>query len=201
MVASAWTASNCASAWNGGRFRIDALQPQMTNILNREMLARDDEEVKISVQNKSVTFRYSAGMYDTVINGRDGIASYKIENGKAVRQAPIASQFGGFIDEWLLLDDEDAARVSSPLAVRLHHEIAAKFKKEAFDWQHVADCPGPAREIAVRGDESEKTTVFLIASSSVAEMRMLSISDKINPSCREVDIGKDLSAITSGPSH
>ena len=199
IVASGWTASNCTSVWNGELFRIDVLRPQMSNILNREVIARGDEEVKIRIQNDLVTFRYSAGMHDTVIDGREGIASYEIENGKTIRQAPIASQFGGFIDEWLLLDDEDAARFSSPAAARLHHEIAARFKKEPFDWQHAADCPGPAREIAVRGDESEQTTVFLIASSSIAEMRMLSISDKINPSCREIDISKDLSAIISGP--
>lgn len=201
IVASGWTASNCTSVWNGGRFRFDVIRPQMTNILNREVVTRDDLEVKITTQNEGATFHYDTDMHDTVINGREGIASYRIENGKAVRQAPIASQFGGFIDEWLLLGDEDAGRFSSPAAATLHHEIAAQFKKEPFDWQHAADCPGPAREIAVRGDESEKTTVFLIASSSIAEMRMLSISDKLNPSCREIDISKDLSAITSGPSH
>jgi hypothetical protein len=32
-------------------------------------------------------------------------------------------------------------------------------------------------------------------------MRMLAISDQINSSCREIDISKDLSAITGGPSH
>jgi hypothetical protein len=202
IIASAWTSSNCTSVWNGGRFRIDAVQPQgMTNVLNRDAIASDDEEVKISIENSGATFRYSGDMHDTVINNREGIARYKIENGKPIRQAPIASQFGGFIDEWLLLDDEDAARFSSSPAAHLHHELAARFKKEAFDWQHVADCPGSAREVAVRGDESEKVTVFLVAASSIAEMRMLSISDNINPMCREIDISKDLSAITSGPSH
>ena len=155
----------------------------------------------ITTQKEGTTFRYETDMHDTVINGREGIASYRMEKGKVVRQAPIASHFGGFIDEWLLLNDEDAARFSSPDAARVHHEIAARFQEEPFDWQHVADCPGPAREIAVRGDASDKVTVFLIASSSIAEMRMLSISDKINPSCREIDIGNDFSAIISGPSH
>jgi hypothetical protein len=202
IIASAWTASNCTSIWNGGRFRIDVLQSRgFTNVLDRHVLARDDDEVKISLEDNVSTFHYITGMHDTIINGRDGIASYKIENDKAIRQAPIASQFGGFIDEWLLLDDEDAARFSSPAAAGLHHELAARFKKEAFDWEHAADCPGPAREIAVRGDESEKTTVFLIAASGIADMRMLSISDTINPSCREIDVNTDLSAITTGPSH
>jgi hypothetical protein len=202
FIASAWTASSCASVWNGGRFRIDLLQTRgITNVFNTYVLAKNDEAIYIDIQESGITFRYDTDMHDTIINRREGIASYKIENAKAVRQAPIASQFGGFIDEWLLLDDEDAARFSSTSAARVHHEIAAKFKKEPFDWQHAADCPGPAREIAVRGDGSEKTTVFLIASSSIGDMRMLSISDKPDPSCREIDILKDLSAITSGPSH
>jgi hypothetical protein len=203
IVASGWTASNCTSVWNGGRFRIDVLQPQMTNILNREVIARDDVEVKITIENPSATFRYSTDLHDTWSDDREGIASYRIENGRPIRQAPIASQFGGFINEWLLLDDEEAARFSSPEAARLHHEIATRFKDDAFDWQHAADCPGPAREIAVSGDKSRKTTVFLIASSSISEMRMLSISDKMNPSCRaiNVDMSKDLSPISSGPPH
>ncbi len=202
IVASAWTATNCTSAWNGGRFRIDLFHgAAMRDVLNTGVTARNDEEIQIGIRDKTVTFRYITGMRDLTFENRPGVSSFQIRDDHVTRQGPIASHFGGFIDEWLLLDDEDAARFSSPAAARLHRELAARFKKEPFDWQHAADCPGPAREIAVRGDESEKTTVFLIASSSIAEMRMLSISDRINPSCREIDIRKDLSAITSGPSH
>ena len=171
----------------------------MRNVLNTGVTARNDEEIQIGIRDKTVTFRYVTGMRDLTFENRPGVSSFQIRDDHVTRQGPIASHFGGFIDEWLLLDDEDAARFSSPAAARLHHELSARFRKEPFDWQHAADCPGPAREIAVRGDETDKTTVFLIAASSIAEMRMLSISDKINPSCREIDISKDLSAITSGP--
>jgi hypothetical protein len=200
IMASAWTASSCVSAWNGTRFRIDLLQSQtIARVLNREALTRNDVEVDINVQGDTATFRYSTDMRDTLIGSRTGVASYRIESGRAIRRGPIASHFGGFIDEWLLLNDDDAARVSAPEAARMHHEVAARFRQDSYDWEHVADCPNGTREIAIQEEKSERTTVFLLRASTIADMRMLLVSDKLDPSCREIDISKDLSAITTGP--
>lgn len=200
IIASVWTASSCVSAWNGTRFRIDLLKAQtIASVLNTEALARNDIEVDIRVQSDVATFRYSTDMRDTAIGSRTGVASYWIRDGRATRQGPIAANFAGFIDEWLQLNDEDAARVSTPEAARMHHEVAARFKRDSYDWEHVADCPDGTREIAIQEGQSERTTVFLLRASTIADMRMLLVSDKLNPSCREIDISKDLSAITSGP--
>jgi hypothetical protein len=198
IIASAWTASNCTSVWNGTRFRIDLLQPQVvTNILNREASARNDEEVKISIQDNNATFRYSTDMRDTVIQSREGVASYQVLGNRAIRQAPIASQLGGFIDEWLLLDDDEAARVSTPAAAKMHHNVAAGFARDFFEWKRVSDCSGPVREIIIQGEKSRQTFIFLLRFSSLTDMQMLSVSDKGNPSCREIDLSKDPSPITT----
>ena len=125
-----------------------------------------------------------------------------MQDGRAIRQAPLAPSFGGFIDEWLRMDDTEAAGWSSPQAAVQHRDVAAKSSKGLFTWEHAATCPGPppAREIAIRWNDSKQVTVFLIGASSAAEMRMLSVSGKRSPSCREIDIGADLREIMAEPS-
>ncbi len=157
--------------------------------------------MQIRVNSNTVTFDYTTAIRDPNVLTREGLARYSIQAGRAIRQPPIALSYGGFIDEWLNMDDTEAARWSTPEAGMRHRDLAARFQKEFLTWSHVADCPGTpsAREIAVQSDESKQTTVFLIAGSNALEMRLLSVSDTLSPSCREIGIGQDRTSILGEP--
>jgi len=202
MIGSAWVASNCTSNWNGNLFRIDLLSAQpLANVLDREVSAFGGDKVGISIEDNTVTFRYTTLMGDLDALTRAGIARYRVQDGHAIREAPIATSFGGLINEWLEMDDAEAARWSTPEAATHHRDLAARTRKQLLQWEHVAACPGspPAREISIQWNESKQTTVFLISASSAAEMRMLSVSDKRSPSCREIDVSAGLSSIVAEP--
>jgi hypothetical protein len=204
IIGSAWVASNCNSNWNGTIFRIDLARRQsINNVLNRGVSAYGGAEVKISIEDRTVTFDYGTGMGDLAVLTRAGIARYRVQGSRATREAPIASSFGGFISEWLQMDDAEAAGWSAPAAGVSHRDVAERFKNELFEWQHVAACAGPshAREIAIRWDKSMQTTIFLISASSAADMRLLSVTDQRSPSCQEIDISSDLSSIIAEPQH
>ncbi len=203
MIGSAWVASNCTSTWNGNSFRIDLLRGRsLENVLDEGVGAHYDDELRISIEGETITFNYTTGTGDSSVLTRTAIARYRVQEGRAIRQAPLAPSYGGFIDEWLGMDDTEATRWSSQEAAVQHHDAAAKSQKNIFTWEHAADCPGPphAREIAVRWNDSKQVTVFLITSSSAAEMRMLSVSNKRSPACREIDIEHDLGSIMAEPS-
>lgn len=201
LIASAWVVSNCTSNWNGKAFRIDHLRGQsFEGLLDRGVGAFGDE-VKISIENDTVTFDYETSIRDTSILIREAVARYVVQGSHAIRQAPIAPSYGGFIDEWFEVSDTEAARWSGVDAARRHHDLVAQFGKGFFVFEHVASCPGssPTREIAVRWKESNQATVFLISGSSAAEMGMEAISDTRNPSCREIDIKGDLTSVMNEP--
>jgi len=203
LIGSAWVLSNCTSNWNGESFRIDLLNGQaLKNVFSAGVGASYDDQLRIRTEGDSITFTYTSSIADGTAELRPAISRYRVVGGRAVREAPLALSFGGFIDEWLTADDAEAARWSSREAALQHHDLAARYRKELIGWEHVADCPGPppAREIAVRWEESKQTTVFLIAGASAAEMRMLSTSDQRLPSCHEISIGNDRRSIMAEPS-
>jgi hypothetical protein len=208
VLASAWFASSCASNWNGGRFRIDRARTQsIRNVLYRDVGFGNLDPVEISVKDDQVTFRYTTLMGETDVLEREGIARYRIQAGRPVRVAPMAPTFGGFISEWLELDDREAARWSTPEPARMHRALVTRFKvgKENFEWEHAANCPGsppgspPAREIGIRSGDGQQTAVFLISGSSAADMRLLSVSGQRSPACTEIEIVNDLSSIIAQP--
>ena len=171
-------------------------------MLDQDVSAFGAAKVEISIEDDTVRFDYTTMIGDPDVILRAGVARYGVQGSHAVRQAPIAASFGGFIDEWLGMDDPGAAHWSTRDANIRHHDLAARFKKEyLFSWEHAAACPGPppAREIAIQWSESKQTSVFLISGSTAAEMRMLSVSDKRSPSCRQIDISADRSSILAEP--
>jgi hypothetical protein len=201
IIGSAWVASNCTSNWNGNVFRIDRSRGRaIENILDQGVAAFNGEEMKISVEEDTVTFDYTTSTGETAALTREGIARYRVRAGNAVRQAPLAPSFGGFIAEGLTIEDTEAAHWSTAQANIQHHELAARLKNEVYEWEQVAECPGPpaAREVTIQWDTSKQTTVFWVSGSSAAEMRMLSISDEPSPSCRRI-IRDDLTAILGEP--
>jgi hypothetical protein len=203
MIGSAWVASICTSNWNGNIFRIDLLHGHsVENVLNEGVGTSYGDGLRIDIDGDTITFYYTTLTGESAVLGRSAIARYRLQNGHVIRQAPIAPSFGGFIAEWLDMDEADAARWSSPEAAMQHHDVAASFKK-GFEWEHAAACAGPtpAREIAVRWNDSKQLTVFLISGTSATEMRMLSVSDKLSPACREIDIGANMRSIMAEPSN
>jgi hypothetical protein len=201
ILSSVWLYSNCTSIWNPKRFRIDLARAQTTeNILNQEVRAQDGVEMKI--EGDTVTFNYATFAHNNDDFLRSGIARYRVQAGRAIRQAPIAPSFGSFIEEWLEMGDTEAGRWSTAEAAMRHHDLAEMIGKDMqFAWEHVAACPRspPAREITVLWDESKRTTVFLISGARAVDMRMLSISDQPSRSCREIDISDDLSSVIAEP--
>lgn len=202
IVASAWLVANCTSVWNGGRLRLDLLRSgSVGSVLNRNLSIKNDEHLHLAIEGRTATFRYTSSMSDMVFGERETIASYRLKNGLAVRQAPIATRYAGFIAEWLDLSDDEAARWSNPAAAAVHHEIAAIFHEKMFEWQSASACPGspPVREIVIREETSKKAVAFQISGTSAISMRMVSVSDKPSPNCRAIDIREDLSSIMGKP--
>ncbi|HLJ49538.1 MAG TPA: hypothetical protein VKU01_26175 [Bryobacteraceae bacterium] len=185
VLASAWVASSCASSWNGSVFRIDRVRRQaVENILARDVLAYDLDPVKIAVGRESVTFQYTAGSKESDVLMRAAVAAYEIRGGRALRMAPLAPLYGGFVEEWLELGDAEAGRWSTPEAARAHHGVAAI--QGSFTWTRAAECPG-SREIALEWGDSGKTAVFRIRGDRAVDLRMVSVSDRMSSACREVD--------------
>jgi hypothetical protein len=202
MIGSAWVASNCNSNWNGSLFRIDLSRGRsIENVLDSSVSAFGGDPVKINIEDNTVTFLYTAPAGGLSVLTRAAIARYRVQAGQAIREAPIATSFGGFINEWLGMDDTEAALWSTPEAGVHHHDLAARSKKELLEWEHVAACPGspPAREISVQWSESKQATVFLMRASSAVELRMLSVSDQRSPLCRQINISSELSSIFAEP--
>jgi hypothetical protein len=202
IIGSAWVASNCSSNWNGNIFRIDVSRRQsLQNVLDWDVSAFGGADVGISIEDNTLIFKYVTMLGDPDVLTRNAIARFYVQGGHAVRQAPIAPSFGGFIDEWLTMDDAEAARWGTAETSVRHHDLAARRNTELFTWQGVADCPGPPtmREVVLQWSESKQTTVFLISGANAAEMRMLSVLDTPSSSCHEIDISGDLSSILAEP--
>jgi hypothetical protein len=200
---SAWAASNCTSNWNGNIFRVDRLRAgSLDSILSQGESAFLADPITITQEGDTVTFDYTTMSGAPAVLVRHAIARYRAEGARAIRQAPFAPSFGGFIEEWLSMDDAEAAGLSTAEADEHHRELAARYKDEfLFEWQHAAICPGspPFREIALRWDKSKAISVFAVSGITAEDMRMLSVSDQRSPSCQEIDISKDLSSITAEP--
>jgi hypothetical protein len=143
IVASEWVASNCTSNWNGNIFRIDlSLGSSVKNVLNRDMSVFGSEDVTLKVENDIVACHYTSGFGDPDSITRDGVVRYRVQAGHAIRLPPIAKSYGGFIDEWLGMDDAEAARWATPQASAYHHELAARYTKNPLAWRQAANCSG-----------------------------------------------------------
>jgi hypothetical protein len=194
IVASGWVYSNCTSVWNGKRIRIDRLKASsVENILARSLSARDreaGENVAPWVRGDVVTFWYDGGLPDAEMMSTPAIARYRVAENRAVREPPMALTRAGFIEEWLAMDDSEAARWSEPEALRVHRALAPAFQHDSFKWEHIGRCAGspPVWEIGVRLDKSKKLYVFRIRGSRATELRMLAVTDRWTQSCATVPL-------------
>jgi hypothetical protein len=184
LVATAWIGSNCTSVWNGMRLRLDeASETSIRNVLNRPLAAKNDE-FELKVEENIATFSYGTLMLDDQIQGRRGIARYRVQNGRAVREAPFAVQRSGLVDEWVKLATEAVRPWSGMGAVRMHSSVVAGMEGKSFAWQTVASCPGTAKtiEIGVR-TESDNRFVFRLSGTTATNLRMVSVTDTPSTTC------------------
>jgi len=199
LIASGWTTSNCTSTWNGKAIRIDRLTPSgVENVLARGVSAQDREpaeNVSASVRLNVVTFFYQGALGDMEMLSGDSIARYRVDGDHASREAPIALSRAGFLHEWLEMDEAEAARWSTPEALRDHARIAKVFR-EGFDWERIAVCAGSPRvwEIAVRTGQ-HRSYGFRMTGERATELRMVAVDDRQSTGCRVFDIKKSLASV------
>ena len=112
------------------------------------------------------------------------------------RETPVALTRAGFLYEWLHLPDSDAARWAEPKAVSARSRAYA-VREKPFDWVRLARCGASPEvwEIAVRPHEAKTLVVFRVSGSRATELRMLSISDRVTPSCVPEDPGVALTSV------
>jgi hypothetical protein len=119
LVASSWTVSNCTSSWNGKRVRIDILRGTgIENLMAKDLYARDRdrvEDVAVWVRQDVVTFWYEGGLRNADLMSVPGILRYQITGDIAAREAPVALTRAGFLQEWLNMDDAEAAAGASQM--------------------------------------------------------------------------------------
>lgn len=203
VVASGWVASNCTSTWNGKRIRIDRLTGSVVEpILTRDLNAQDSDEgesVAARVERDFVTFRYKGAVGDGDLLSGPAVARYRIVGSQAVLASPVALTRAGFIHEWLLMPEAEAAKWSEPEAVAMRSSVAAPIEAHGFEWARIGRCGGspPVWEIGLRPQESKVLHVFRISGSRATELRMLAVSDTATLSCVAEDISKGLMSVAA----
>jgi hypothetical protein len=201
LVASGWTVSNCSSTWNGKRVRIDVLETaEVRNLVTKELYARDRdriEDVAVWVQRDLVTFWYEGGIRNADLLSAPAILRYRVTGDLAVREGPMALTRAGFLQEWLNMDDAEAAHWSDPEAAGKHAATSAAFAHDTFSWDRIARCDGSTQvwELGVRLNEGKTRYVFLMTGSRVGELRMHSIGEGPDESCAALDVRKNLGGL------
>jgi hypothetical protein len=201
LVASSWTASDCSSVWNGKRIRIDILcGVEIKNLTARDLYARDRdrvEDVAVWVQPDLVTFWYEGGLRNVDLVSVPSVLRYQVTGALVARESPIALTRAGFLQEWLNMDDTEAARWSEADAAGKHAAISAAFAHGAFSWDLITRCDGSPQvwEVGVRLAEAKTRYIFLVAGSRAGELRMHSAGNDSDESCVPLNFLKDLRAV------
>jgi hypothetical protein len=201
-VATTWTISNWTSSWNGKRIRIDRVEKSgsVQNLLARDLSAQDrypEENVATTVNENLATFRYQGATIGSGPMSLPAIATYRVTANRAVREAPVALTRAGFIGEWLDMKESDAANWGERGAARAHSIAAADFKRQSFQWTHIAACDGSPMifEVGARIKGSGREYVFRISGSRSTDLRMLTVTHDWDPTCR-AGSGNGLEIIT-----
>ena len=112
-----------------------------------------------------------------------------------MRVAPVALTRGGFVREWLDMDDGEAARWSAAEAARAHKKAVESLGHKALKWAKAFRCRGSVWEIGVGNDDEKQVLFFRMESAHASRLRMLSVSDQPSPACESVDLIHDLKSI------
>ena len=112
LIATGWTASNCASNWNGKAMRIDRVRGGIQkNILTRSFSAYSagGKDVEAEIKDDVVTFRYQGAVHDGDLLSGPAVSSFRIDGDFATREAPFALTLAGVLNEWICADRQEAA--------------------------------------------------------------------------------------------
>lgn len=184
---SAWCTSTIISV----SLRVeDIVAGTMQTLLNRVVGGRccwdDSDNVTATVVGSTVEFRYHTSIFDGDITPRPAIARFSRSGSGLQRDAPLALSRAGYIDEWLKMDDAEAARWSTINAAQQHATLAA-WGAKGFRFEQIARCPGspPVWQVVLRFDEPQERRAFILTGSSPNEMRILGVSREPRADCRE----------------
>lgn len=165
-----------------------------------------DNLVTTHVEKNIVTFRYTGDLPEISILVHAAIERYRVDGDKVTRIAPLALDLVGFIDEWMRMDDVQAAQWSEAAAARLHHELAAwygkgvdlPFARSAVGQTAVRRCEGSPRiwEVALQGMDRSDQRHFQISEMGAENLRILQVSRTLSSRCPtvRVDLQKELPA-------
>jgi hypothetical protein len=199
LAAAGWFMSACASSWNGAAFTIHRVTPNgVVKILDRHARTRQLDQIKLNIAGNVVEFHYIGRLGDVVAMARTGIAKYRIEGNRATRIAPLALSIPGFMDEWLDMDESEAARWSTPAAARMHAQAKADYGDDVFEWQTFGRCGGAA-ELGIQFTRTKKIDVFRISGATAADLKMIGISDKHSCAARDISGGDLTEVLTELP--
>ncbi len=195
IVAAGAVSLWCTSTYVGAVLRLESLQDScMRTLLKRAVAARiwdDAAVVRASVEGNVATFLYQASLPDGELMSRKAIARYSISGEQVRREPPIALSRIGFIDEWLMMDDREAVRWSTPNAAKRHRDLSAWVANKPFEYWKTWLCSGsPSRwEVVINPlkDPTERR-VFLLAEAGANKMKMLKVSKESLSGCREMGL-------------
>jgi len=190
LVATDWITSNCTSNWNGQIFRIDSLaNGRATQVLDHSPAdGAMAGSTKIQIDKDTVQFTYYSGANVTDPGGSLPlpVERYRVQGTRALRLGPLAETLGGFIDEWLGIENGEAIRFGSPAAATQHRALRTRRNEEWYSFTDAAECPGtpPTHQVRALWDKSKRTTYFRVSGNTAAALRMESVTDSPFPGCR-----------------
>jgi hypothetical protein len=189
LIASGWFTSWCTSTVTEAMMRIDAVnENSRIGILHKAVPARrsdTDWAILPEITGKTVAFRYATTLRDNLELVGHSILSYRINGVHASSAAPVALSRGVFLNEWLGMSEEEAARWSTPAALAQHR--AADIQLRGFQWEYVCHRPDSLWEVGVLSYEANQRWVFVMNASRASSLRIISISHQRSQSCTQVE--------------
>lgn len=190
LVATDWITSNCTSNWNGQIFRIDSLSKgRATQVLDHSPAGGAMAgSTKIQIDKDVVQFTYysSANVSHPDDSVPLPVERYRVQGTRALRLEPLAGTLGGFIEEWLGIEDGEAIRFGSPATATQHRTLRIRRSEEWYSFTDAAKCSGTPSTHQVRAlwDKSKRTSYFRVSGDTAATLRMESVTTSPIPGCR-----------------
>ena len=192
----------CTSRWSG--FDLDVIEPahanQPQNVLfhNKGGYVRGEIEPTLKSRPDGFELRVQKGMLDMDIMTRIGVYRYSLNDDELRREQPIALNGRDFVDEWLQVGWDDAARWSDANArqqLKSEHDRIARERdpkttkdRPMLEYGAVRGCSGDPKLFQVElGETPGEPTYFLIRQGSNA-FTMMGASHTASPRCNGPNI-------------
>ena len=181
------------------KFRVDVLEGSaMKTILNKEVMAEydwqhdkvEEQFVASTVEGNVATFLFWRPM--RTVDLSRGMFRYSVSGSTLTRIPPLAITKGGFIDEWLRLEPDEAARMSAPEAAEGHRAMNDFLRlhkdDDHFYFDKISMC-GDNWEVIASTFFNAPTSkwVFLFSGSNATDLRMLSVGSEPHEGCVKKD--------------